>query len=150
MGDADTCNALKGMFGDDAKGDFMKLDFGSEVEEQNPSDAAGSTQVKNDPTEIEKLKKIVTRNSQDFTKARQIIRRSVKKANANPGPTSTVILGKLEGWEDIMDSADEFHEGLLDPTTDWTYKDLAKIKTQTNSDIRRVQGFMSALKLLEV
>ena len=59
-----------------------------------------------------------------------------------------MLLGKLEGWEDVVESALEYCEEKLSDDFNWSSADLADIKAHSNKDVRAINAYLNSLKVL--
>ena len=133
---------------DTEDGEFAELDLGCD-DSGDEKPTSSKPVVKNDPDGIRQWKRLIEKNRMDCSRAQLLLRRAERNAKKAADPQSKVLLSKTDGWEDVIDSAMSFCEDRLAVEFDWATANLSEIKTISNKDIRKINEFLSALKVLD-
>ena len=134
---------------DDSSGEdsWDKLD----VDADNHGEAASSGQqvqaaVKNDPADIARQKKRVTKLVSDLSAAARQVAKCRRVADRGDDGTKAIIGEKLEGAEQSLEAATEYYDALDMPDHNWIHEDLAALRVRVAGDVKCLNRYLGVCR----
>ena len=82
-----------------------------------------------------------------FTLKQAVLKAETKLSKDPDHAASLALKSKLQNGADDLNKMIEDYEQKLLGEYDWTHRDLAQIKTDTNSNVKKVNDYMTAIRV---